>query len=67
MADVNAIFGTLLALGIAFPGMMVALRLMCPGLVDRTQACVMSSPWKSIARHGVPAGKLGLQGSGSPR
>jgi hypothetical protein len=48
MADVNAIFGTLLAMGIAFPGMMLALRLMFPGLVNRAQSRVMTSPLKSI-------------------
>ena len=37
MADVYAVFGTLLALGIAFPGMLLAYRLLFPKFVDRAQ------------------------------
>ncbi|MDX1600284.1 MAG: hypothetical protein R3191_02080 [Anaerolineales bacterium] len=37
MADVYAVFGTLLALGIAFPGMLLAYRLLFPQFVDRAQ------------------------------
>lgn len=37
MADVYAVFGTLLALGIAFPGMLLAYRLLFPNFVMRAQ------------------------------
>ena len=37
MADVFAVFGTMLALGIALPGLLVAWRLLVPGVVIRAQ------------------------------
>lgn len=40
MADVYTVFGTLLALGIAFPGMLLAYRLLFPKFVGRAQARV---------------------------
>lgn len=42
MADVYAVFGTLLALGIAFPGMLMAYRLLFPNFVDRAQRRVLT-------------------------
>lgn len=44
MADIYAVFGTLLALGIAFPGMLLALRLLFPGFVGRAQERILSGP-----------------------
>lgn len=51
MADVYAVFGTLLALGIAFPGMLLAYRLLFPNFVGR-------------ARHRVSNGAEGAFGLG---
>lgn len=48
MADVYAVFGTLLALGIVLPGMLLAWRLLVPGLVKRAQVRIDRSPWKSF-------------------
>ena len=48
MADVYAIFGTLLALGIAFPGMLTAWWLLFPGFVSRAQGCFERSPWRCL-------------------
>lgn len=49
MADVYAVFGTLLALGIVFPGMLTAWWLIFPGTVDRASGRLEHSPWKSLA------------------
>jgi len=48
MADVYAIFGTLIALGIAYPGMLVAWRLLFPDVVMRAQQRITGSPWGSL-------------------
>lgn len=48
MADVYAIFGTLIALGIAYPGMLAAWRLLFPDLVNRTHARITTSPWSTL-------------------
>lgn len=53
MADVYAVFGTLLALGIAFPGMLTAWWLMFPGLTGRASTRLELSPWKSLALGGL--------------
>lgn len=55
MADVYAVFGSLLALGIAFPGMLTAWWLMFPGLTDRASTRFELSPWKSLALGGLLA------------
>jgi hypothetical protein len=44
VADVYAIFGTLLALGIAFPGMLTAWWLLFPGTVERASKRVSTTP-----------------------
>ncbi len=49
MADVNAVFGTLLALGIIFPGMMVAWWLMFPGFVEKASSRIERTPWRCLA------------------
>lgn len=46
MADVYAIFGTLLGMGIAFPGMLTAWRLLFPKVVTNAQARIAITPWK---------------------
>ncbi|MDH3944815.1 MAG: hypothetical protein OEV06_12040 [Anaerolineae bacterium] len=48
MSDVYAIFGTLLALGIAFPGLLTAWRLLFPGKVAAAQRRVAATPWKTF-------------------
>ncbi|MGA9531397.1 MAG: hypothetical protein WBR18_01660 [Anaerolineales bacterium] len=48
MADVYAIFGTLLALGIAFPGMLTAWWLLFPGMIERASQRVSVTPGRSF-------------------
>jgi hypothetical protein len=45
MADMTAIFGILLTLGIAFPGMLTALWLLFPAPVERARVRVEQTPW----------------------
>jgi hypothetical protein len=46
MADVYAVFGFLLALGIAFPGMLTAAWLWFPRRVELSQARLTNTPWR---------------------
>ncbi len=48
MADVQMIFGVLLLLGIAFPGMLIAWWLLFPATVGRAQNRLVTTPWKSF-------------------
>jgi len=48
MADVYAVFGTLLALGIAFPGLLTATWLLFPGAVGRATLRVSATPARSF-------------------
>ena len=48
MADVQMIFGILLLLGIAFPGMLTAWWLLFPETVGRAQYRLDTTPWKSF-------------------
>ena len=48
MADVQMIFGILLLLGIAFPGMLTAYWLLLPATVERAQHRFDITPWKSF-------------------
>lgn len=48
MADVQMIFGILLLLGIAFPGMLTAYWLLFPATVERAQTRIEKTPWKSF-------------------
>jgi hypothetical protein len=48
MADVYAVFGTLLALGIIFPGMLVAWSLIFPGMVGRAGSRIELTPWRCL-------------------
>jgi hypothetical protein len=45
MADVFAIFGTLLAVGIALPGMLLTWRLLLPKVVARAEQRLSHTPW----------------------
>ena len=46
MADVFAVFGTMLALGIALPGLLLTWRLLFPKVVDRAQQRLTQTPWR---------------------
>lgn len=46
MADVFAVFGTLLAVGLALPGLLLTWRLLFPNLVIRAQHRLDHTPWK---------------------
>jgi hypothetical protein len=48
MADVYAVFGTLLALGILFPGMLVAWSLLFPGTVTKAGSRIERTPWRCL-------------------
>ncbi len=48
MADVYAVFGTLLALGIVFPGMLTAWWLMFPTLVARAETRLSQTPGRTF-------------------
>jgi hypothetical protein len=45
MADVFAVFGTLLALGIALPGLLLTWQLLLPTLVTRAEQRLARTPW----------------------
>jgi hypothetical protein len=46
MADISAVFGILLFLGIAFPGLLTALYLLFPATVERARLRLDRTPWK---------------------
>jgi hypothetical protein len=48
MADVYAVFGTLLALGIIFPGMLTAWWLLFPAWVGRAESRLSKTPGRSF-------------------
>ncbi len=60
MADVQAAFGILLALGIAFPGLLVAVRLLLPRAVATSSARIEAHPARSFGRGLLRAGLAGL-------
>jgi hypothetical protein len=45
MADISAVFGILLFLGIAFPGFLTALYLLFPATVERARLRLDRTPW----------------------
>ncbi|MGD8632741.1 MAG: hypothetical protein PVF85_04165 [Anaerolineales bacterium] len=55
MADVYAVFGTLIALAIAYPGLLLAWRMIFPDFVSRARSRVAVSAWASLGL-GVAAG-----------
>jgi hypothetical protein len=60
MADVYAVFGTLIGLGIAYPGMLTAWWLMFPRIVSRASERLEHSPWRCLAIGGVLTLPLGI-------
>lgn len=53
MADVSAIFGLLLALGLAFPGLLAAVWLLFPATVERARTRLDQTPWRCFWLGGV--------------
>ncbi len=53
MADVSAIFGILLTLGIVFPGLLTAWWLLFPATVERARLRLDHSPWSCFWLGGV--------------
>lgn len=53
MADVSAIFGILLALGIVFPGLLTAWWLLFPATVERARLRLDHSPWSCFWLGGI--------------
>ncbi len=60
MADVYAVFGTLIGLGIAYPGMLTAWWLMFPRIVSRASGRLEHTPWRCLAIGGGLALPLGI-------
>lgn len=48
MADVYAVFGTLLALGIVFPGMLMAWKILFPGVAERAETRLARTPGRTF-------------------
>jgi hypothetical protein len=48
MADISAIFGILLSIGIAFPGLLAAWWLLFPSTVERARLRIEQTPMKSF-------------------
>lgn len=46
MADVFAVFGTLLAIGLALPGLLLTWRLLLPTLAGRAEQRLAQTPWR---------------------
>lgn len=63
MADVYAVFGILIALAIAYPGMLLAWRTLFPDFVARAQARVAAFGWASFG-FGVVVGVPVVFGTG---
>ncbi|MCC7361648.1 MAG: hypothetical protein IT317_19345 [Anaerolineales bacterium] len=58
MADVSAIFGILLALGLVFPGLLTAWWLLFPATVERARLRLEVSPWPCFWLGGVVTAAL---------
>lgn len=53
MADISALFGTLILLGIGFVGMLTALWLLFPATVERARLRLEYTPWRCFWLGGV--------------
>lgn len=58
MADVSAIFGILLTLGILFPGMLTAWWLLFPAVIERARLRLERTPWRCFWLGGVTGAAL---------
>lgn len=64
MADVAAVFGTLLGMGIAFPGLLTAVWLAFPAAVERGRNRVELTPWRCFWLGLLMTGFIGLPALG---
>lgn len=48
LGDVTTVFAILIALGIVFPGLLLAWSLLVPGMVERSRERLTRTPWKSF-------------------
>lgn len=48
IGDVTTVFALLAAMGVVFPGMLLAWSLLMPGMVERARERVTRTPWKSF-------------------
>src|SRR5258708_40222292 len=53
MADISAVFGILLSVGIVFPGLLTAWLLLFPATVERAQLRLERTPWRCFWLGGV--------------
>ncbi len=53
MADISAVFGILISLGIGFPGLLTALWLLFPATVERARLRLEGTPWQCFWLGGV--------------
>ncbi len=53
MADISAIFGILLIVGLAFPGLLTTLWLLLPATVERARVRLDRTPWRCLWLGGV--------------
>lgn len=60
MADIAMIFGILLALGLAFPGLLTAYWLLFPATVERARLRLDRTPWRCFWLGGVLTAGLSL-------
>jgi hypothetical protein len=60
MADISAIFGLLLALGLAFPGLLAAVWLLFPATVELARLRLERTPWRCFWLGGVLTAGLSL-------
>lgn len=53
MADISAVFGILISLGIGFPGLLTSLWLLFPATVERSRLRLERTPWQCFWLGGV--------------
>ena len=53
MADISAVFGILISLGIGFPGLLTALWLLFPATIERAHLRLDRTPWQCFWLCGV--------------
>jgi len=53
MADISAVFGILLLLGVCYPGMLAVLWLLFPATVERARVRLEQTPWQCFWLGGV--------------
>lgn len=48
IGDVTTVFAILAALGVVFPGLLLAWSLLLPGMVERSRERISRTPWKAL-------------------